>query len=50
MGALPASRTLIFCNSKFTCDKVEYFLAVVQKIGCSVIHGDREQRMREEAM
>jgi ATP-dependent RNA helicase DDX3X len=42
-------RTMIFCNSKMTVDKVDDFL-YNRGLPTTSIHGDRNQREREDAM
>merc|ERR1719247_2349916 len=41
-------RVLIFTNTKRTCDMLQRWLRA--HIGCNAIHGDREQRERDQAL
>lgn len=47
--SLPPCRTVVFCASLPTCDRVDDFLTKYG-VGCSVLASSRTQREREEAM
>ena len=47
--SLPAARTMIFVNSKRTCDQVDDYLYNLDLPSTS-IHADRTQREREDAL
>lgn len=44
-----AQRTLVFCNSKFTVDRVDDFL-YNKGLPTTSLHSDRTQREREDAL
>jgi ATP-dependent RNA helicase DDX3X len=47
--ASPPARTIIFVNSKRTCDEVDDFLYNAQ-FPCTSIHSDRTQKEREDSL
>lgn len=47
--AHPPGRTMIFCNSKIACDKIDDFL-YNSDLPSAALHGDRTQNEREDAI
>jgi ATP-dependent RNA helicase DDX3X len=47
--SLPPSRTIVFVNSRRTCDEIDDYLFNLH-MPCTSIHSDRTQREREDAI
>jgi len=47
-GLSHGARVIIFCSTKRACDQLSN--AMARQIGCSAIHGDKDQRERERTL